>query len=179
MKISDDEKKEFQDAMYGVKQYEKTETRIKQESHHKPLHTKEKPARPLHFEPVRIPRGPQQTTKAIKPVSGHDILSFAKNGLQHKKFSQLKQEKIKIQATLDLHEHTSDEALIATDHFIERCRQKGFRAVCIIHGKGLYSSDNNPVLKNLLNHYLREHEGVIAFHSSKNNTGSMIVMLKR
>ncbi|MDP1574503.1 MAG: Smr/MutS family protein [Coxiellaceae bacterium] len=180
-KITDDEKQTFQDAMEGVKRYsvkkEKSiETHVIEPHSQKTIPKLMFNLRQDKSRLTKRPLPPQRTE--LHRVTGHDIISFAKTGLQHKKFSQLKQEKIKIEATLDLHEHTSDEALIATDHFIERCQNKGFRAVCIIHGKGLYSSDNNPVLKNLLNSYLRGHESVIAFHSSKNNTGSMIVLLK-
>lgn len=114
-------------------------------------------------------------------VSGDDVITYAKSGLQHKRFTRLKQGKIKTEATLDLHEHTSDEALIAVDDFLSRCQQRGMRSVCIIHGKGHFSADNTPILKNLLNHYLRQHQRVIAFHSAKNKqggTGAIYVLLK-
>lgn len=122
-------------------------------------------------------------TKIIdtRPVTGTDILSFNKPGLQHKKFTQLKQGKLKIEATLDLHEHTTDQALRATDDFLQRCQYNNLRTVCIIHGKGLFSADNKPVLKNLLNQYLRDHPAVLAFHSAKHNrggTGAIVILLK-
>jgi DNA-nicking Smr family endonuclease len=95
--------------------------------------------------------------------------------------TQLKQGKMRTEATLDLHRHTIDEAIQAADDFLIRCQNRGFKTVCIIHGKGHFSADNKPVLKNVLNNYLRSHPCVLAFHSAKNNqggTGAMIVMIK-
>lgn len=172
--ITDDERKIFEDAMYGVKAYQKRQPIEKPRT----IVPKKTSHPPQDFFSIPQYNPPTKRKENITPVTGHDVISFAKTGLQHKKFSQLKKQKIKIEATLDLHEHNSDEALQATAQFIEHCRERGFRTVCIIHGKGLYSSDNNPVLKNLLNHYLRDHEHVIAFHSSKHNTGSVTVLLK-
>ena len=120
-------------------------------------------------------------TEKQPDISGEDIISFARTGLQHKRMLQLKQGKMHVEATLDLHEHTSDEAIHATDNFLIRCQNRGFRTVCIIHGKGHFSADNKPILKNLLNHFLRQHPLVVAFHSAKNKqggTGAMIVLIK-
>lgn len=183
--ISDDEKKYFQDAMYNVKKYVEKESVIEKTIiAHKitsaPAPLKKTPSKHT-FSELPLPKKLIPIIKKTTPlatVSGQDVMAYAISGLQTKKQLQLKKDKIKAEATLDLHDHTADEALIATEDFIERSRKKSLRAVCIIHGKGLYSSNNQPVLKNILNHYLREHKAVLAFHSSKNNTGSMIVLLK-
>jgi DNA-nicking Smr family endonuclease len=178
MTISDDEKKLFAAAMQGVKPYQAPAPLAPP----KPPEKKEALKKPLPSPTIDtikyVPRVAMHAP-ATPRVTGHDIIAFSKPGIQHKKIAQLKQEKLPIDATLDLHEHTSDQALIATDDFIERSQQKGLAVVRIIHGKGLFSSDNNPVLKNLLNRYLREHASVLAFHSSKHNTGSMTVLLKK
>lgn len=178
-KISNEEKQLFQEAVLGVK----------------PLHPKKAQSTKIEPEKQTLTKPiPKITIKKIIPqqpslpvietqaaVSGNDTITFSKTGLQHKRFTKLKQGKIKAQATLDLHEHTSDEALIAVDQFIERARQQSIPAVCIIHGKGQYSQNNTPVLKNLLNNYLRHHPGVLAFHSAKKEaggTGAIYVLLK-
>jgi Uncharacterized protein conserved in bacteria len=183
--ITDEERQLFRDAMKG-------ETRINNPTSVTVNKSKWKCARQqarkntqyatTNIDKVR-PSSSTQSQRSFhaSPVTGTDILSFNKNGLQHKKFAQLKQGKLKIEATLDLHEHTADEALRATNDFIQRCQNNGFRTVCIIHGKGLYSTENKPVLKNLLNQYLRDHPSVLAFHSAKNNrggTGAVVVLLK-
>lgn len=45
-------------------------------------------------------------------------------------------EKMKVEASLDLHGHRLDEALAATDRFIEESLSQGHRKVVIVHGKG-------------------------------------------
>ena len=180
--ISDDEKKLFRDAMEHVKQYKHTETPDST------LPLKEKPPQKtvrkkidMHFS-EKVHSFPI-TSIFEKPsdITGETILSFAHTGLQRKRITQLRQGKIRPRATLDLHEHTSDEAIQATDAFLKRCQQKGMNAVCIIHGKGHYSSNNQPVLKHLLNQYLRQHPVVLAFHSAKKSeggSGALYVLLK-
>lgn len=114
-------------------------------------------------------------------VSGDDAVSFSKAGLQRKQMLKLKQGKLSIEATLDLHHCTSEEAIEKTNLFLIRCQNRGLKSVCIIHGKGHFSDDHHPILKNALNNYLRGHHCVLAFHSAKNKqggTGAMIVMIK-
>ncbi|MCX7125163.1 MAG: Smr/MutS family protein [Gammaproteobacteria bacterium] len=182
--ITDEERNLFRDAVSDVKPRQ-TQTTTKLEptvtiSPEETITIKIKPISLKKRDPI-----PEKSTFHFKNhqpnISGNDIISFSKSGLQHKKFSKLKQGKIRIEATLDLHDHTSDEAIHATEIFLKRCQNIGFRAVCIIHGKGIYSNDNKPVLKNLLNNLLRENPCVLAFHSAKNyqgGTGAVVVIIK-
>lgn len=174
-RISDDERQCFRDAVSDVKPIAKSQHIIPEQQ--KSVKKIKKIISKKTFEEKPV----FHLSKKYSTVSGDDVITYAKSGLQHKRFSQLKQGKIKTEATLDLHEHTSDEALIVVDDFLERCQQRGMRVVCIIHGKGHFSADNTPVLKNLLNQYLRQHPRVIAFHSAKNKqggTGAIYVLLK-
>lgn len=114
-------------------------------------------------------------------ISGETTIQFQRTGLQRKLLIQFRQGKLPIHATLDLHKHTSEEAIAATSHFLIHCQQHSYRFVRIIHGKGLCSSPDAPIIKNLLNRYLRAHPGVLAFHSSKakhGGTGALYVMVK-
>ena len=59
-----------------------------------------------------------------------------------------------------------------------------FEGCCIriIHGKGQRSSSQKPVLKTHVNHWLEEHERVLAFHYCKikdGGAGAVYVLLKR
>jgi len=54
--------------------------------------------------------------------------------------------------------------------------------VRIIHGKGNRSNHRGPVLKTKVNHWLRQHDRVQAFHSARpvdGGTGAVYVLLKR
>ena len=50
-----------------------------------------------------------------------------------------------IQAELDLHGMTSDEARSCLAGFLDECKQLGLRCVRVIHGKGLSSRNREPV----------------------------------
>jgi len=59
-----------------------------------------------------------------------------------------------------------------------------FEGCCIriIHGKGHRSSSQKAVLKTYVNHWLQEHERVLAFHSAKvrdGGAGAVYLLLKR
>ena len=178
-RLTEDEQQLFRDAVSDVKPLSKSHDIIPEQ----PTLTEKPPEKIKKIIRKKIldEKPTFHLNEKHNTVSGDDVITYAKSGLQHKRFTQLKQGKIKTGATLDLHEHTSDEALIAVDGFLERCQQRGMRSVCIIHGKGHFSADNTPILKNLLNHYLRQHPRVLAFHSAKNwqgGTGAITVLLK-
>lgn len=174
MTLSDDDKKAFEDAMEGVKAYAPRKKTIEKSS--QPLkriqpslthlEIRKNATKPLKEKIIRQHHTPS--------VTAHDTLSYNKTGIPAKKILQKN-----VEATLDLHELTSDEALIQTRNFISRCQQQGLRTLRIIHGKGLYSNPDSPILKNLINQFLRTHEAVVAFQSEKNNTGAVVVIITR
>lgn len=180
-KITDEEKKVFRDAMADVRP-------LKKSAQEKIISEKmpEIPEKKITRTKIKIHEDFSDPTfftvdEKQPDISGTDIISFSRPGVQRKQFSQLSRGKIHPEATLDLHDHTSDEAITAVEHFLNRCQKNSLRMVCIIHGKGLYSSGNKPVLKNLLNSFLRQHPMVLAFHSAKNNqggTGAIVVLIK-
>jgi len=65
-----------------------------------------------------------------------------------------KYEKI-IDAELDLHGSTANEARIGLDEFFEEAYKKGWSCVRIVVGKGIHSK-NGPVLPFTVQTYLRE-----------------------
>jgi DNA-nicking Smr family endonuclease len=67
--------------------------------------------------------------------------------------------KMPVQARLDLHGYTRDEALAETERFIRRCLQQGARKILIIHGKG-GSSQNDGVLRKVVRRYIETHPRV-------------------
>jgi DNA-nicking Smr family endonuclease len=118
--------------------------------------------------------------ETLAPVSSNEILFFARGGIQNKILRNLRQGKYNAEAILDLHGKTSDEARISLNQFIVKCRKKGVRHVLIIHGKG--RANKAPILKNKLNHWLRQTPDVLAFSSATNKdgaTGALYVFLRR
>jgi DNA-nicking Smr family endonuclease len=115
----------------------------------------------------------------LPPVSGEDLLEFSRSGLQHKTLRNLRNGKYNIESILDLHGMTVSEARESLGSFLVRCRKKKVRLVLIIHGKGRDTS--NPILKNKLNHWLRQTEQVLAFCSATikhGRSGALYVLLK-
>lgn len=182
-KISDDERQLFRNAVATVKPFKETQLAVISQN------TKQTPQKTIVKKILSKPRASIPEKKAVfdfeenqPTIQGDSIIAYAKSGVTLRRRAQLQQGKFSIEATLDLHEHTSDQAIHATDRFLTHAHHNGYQTVCIIHGKGIYSSENKPVIKNLLNNYLRQHPLVLAFHSAKNNqggTGAMIVLLKK
>lgn len=110
-----------------------------------------------------------------------NILSFSRSGLQHKVLKQLRQGKNPIEHTLDLHGLTVDQARSTLSAFLGECESADVRYVMIVHGKG-YRSKYKPVIKPMLNRWLRNVENVLAFHSAQpadGGTGAVYVLLRK
>jgi len=87
-----------------------------------------------------------------------------------------------VQAEIDLHGMTLDEAQPRLRDFIEFSAIRGHLCVRVVHGKGLGSGERGPVLKNAVNHWLRKWDNVLAFVSTRQvhgGTGAVYVLLQR
>ncbi len=110
-----------------------------------------------------------------------DILSFSRSGLQHKVVKKLRQGKFPIEHALDLHGLTVIEARKALVEFFGECEAAEIRHAIIVHGKGFRSKDK-PVIKPMLNRWLRVVDNVLAFHSAQpkdGGSGAVYVLLKK
>ena len=117
----------------------------------------------------------------IEIVGLEDSLSFIAPGLQNNVLKKLRRGYFGLEAEIDLHGLTSNEAKRQLLNFLQSCVEKGCRCVHIVHGKGYRSADNHPVLKNNLNLWLRQHRDVQAFCSAPpkdGGTGAVFVLLQ-
>jgi len=65
--------------------------------------------------------------------------------------------------------------------FISEVRNRGLRCIRIIHGKGYGSSNQGPVIKPLVNQWLRKKAEILAFCSARpvdGGTGAVYVLVK-
>ena len=111
-----------------------------------------------------------------------DTLSYKREGIQNREFRKLRTGEYSIQSELDLHGYTVESARIALFGFLRQSQERGHRAIRIIHGKGHRSSNKGPVLKTMVNRWLRQSDPVLAFHSAQprdGGTGAVYVLLKR
>lgn len=113
-------------------------------------------------------------------VQSDDFIAYNQTGVSHKTLRNLRKGQYNIEAVLDLHRKTIEEARVAVDRFLHECLQSELRTVLIVHGKG--KLDAPPILKNHVNHWLRQAKPVLAFCSSiprHGGNGAVYVLLKR
>lgn len=113
--------------------------------------------------------------------TGNEVL-YSRNGVQNSVIRKLRRGQYPIEAELDLHRMTSEEAYKALVIFLSGCRQRNIRCIRIIHGKGLGSKDRLPVLKGKVNHWLRQRDDILAFCTARpvdGGSGAVYVLLKR
>jgi len=85
-----------------------------------------------------------------------------------------------VQAELDLHWHTSDQAHAALVLFLAEARSHGWRCVRVIHGKGLSSPNREPVLKGKVRRWLMHRNEVLAYCEPTRHSGgggAVVVLL--
>lgn len=117
----------------------------------------------------------------IEQVSHEQTLIFTAPGLQKSVLTKLRKGFFGIQGNIDLHGLTAEAAQRELLNFIQDSLEKGYRCVHVIHGKGYGSNETQPVLKNQINRWLREHLAVQAFCSApqrQGGAGAVLVLLK-
>lgn len=111
-----------------------------------------------------------------------DGLRFAHPSVGKKTMRRLAKGGFAVQAETDLHGLTTAEAREVLHSFVEACRRRGYTCVRIVHGKGLRSGRNGPVLKQKVDLWLRRWEGILAFVSARQvdgGTGAVYVLLRK
>lgn len=115
----------------------------------------------------------------LTPVQGHEFIEYKQTCISNKILRKLRKGQYNVDAILDLHGMTVEEARTAVDSCLQECLQEKTRVLLIIHGKGHRSQ--MPILKNKLNHWLRETHLVLAFCSATpahGGCGAVYVLLK-
>jgi DNA-nicking Smr family endonuclease len=106
-------------------------------------------------------------------------------GLDPRVVKRLRRGEFSIQGHVDLHGLLKDEAKTELESFLAKARQQGKRCVLVVHGRGLHSKDQVPVLKEALKrwmHTARFARHVLGFSSARphdGGTGAIYVLLKK
>lgn len=117
----------------------------------------------------------------VEWVQPTDVLSWRGDGVAHGVFRRLKQGGYTLDARLDLHRHTVEQARKAIVRFILDCQKYDVRSALILHGKG-ERGEQKAVLKSYTQHWLRLIPEVMAFHSAQphhGGAGALYVMIKK
>jgi DNA-nicking Smr family endonuclease len=110
-----------------------------------------------------------------------DDQSFLRAGVNPDLLRKLRRGQWTIQAELDLHGHTQDDAHQAISDFIREARTADWRCVRIIHGKGLSSHQKIPVLRSKVRRWLQLKDEVLAYCEPRPNgggSGAILVLLR-
>lgn len=122
------------------------------------------------------------TSDIVEPLTAHDVLSWQRPGVQHGVFKKLRLGHYPIEARLDLHRMTVEEARREVFGFINDCVRYSLRTVIILHGKGERNPDGVAQLKSYLAKWLPELDDVLAMHSAQKHhggTGAVYVMVRK
>ena len=115
----------------------------------------------------------------------HEYIEGIAIGLDRRLLSRLRRGDFSVQAHVDLHGLTRDEARIRVETFLNESRLRSRRCVLIIHGRGLNSKDQIPVLKESVRIWLtrgRISRAVLAFATARptdGGAGAVYVLLRR
>jgi DNA-nicking Smr family endonuclease len=142
---------------------------------------------PLRQDPRGRIRGvppigePRPATSPAAHNGGPDE-DFASPGVGRREIRKLKRGELAVEGELDLHGRTAADACARVTRFIENSRHRGYRCVCIVHGRGLHSEGNASILKPRVREYLRASSSVLAYASaprSHGGAGAVYVLLRR
>ena len=149
-------------------------------------------------EPPRAPRPPPvprqreiDEARALEDSRLHpfdfadgfgDSVEYLRTGLAPRILKRLKRGQYSVQDEFDLHGMNAVEAERALREFLHESRRNEHYCVRIVHGKGLNSDGEFPVLKALAERMLRQRSDVLAFASApaaQGGTGAVLVLLAR
>ena len=103
-------------------------------------------------------------------------------GVDRRTWLRLKRGKVTLEATLDLHGQTQEQAHRRLGHFLARAAERGARCVLVVTGKGLASGG---VLRQMVPRWLNEganRERVLAFCPAQlrdGGEGALYILLRR
>jgi DNA-nicking Smr family endonuclease len=106
-------------------------------------------------------------------------------GIDRRLLKKLRKGDYAVQAHIDLHGMTAEEARGEVERFVFETVREGKRCVLIVHGRGLHSKDSIPVLKERLKTWLsrgRISQSVLAFSTARpadGGAGAIYVLLRR
>jgi len=175
-KHTDDENFSFQDAIKGAKPLKND--RIDLYAHNRNT----RPFQDQNDYSQTPPNSPLSDAWETTNVSAEEFIFFARSGVQLKRQKQLRQGKVTIEDQHDLHGLTIDHAREDLQAFIQFAQQHQMRCVLLVHGKGYRANSEQPILKNKVNSWLRQHPDVLAFSSAQpkdGGTGAVYILIKK
>ncbi|MGL6374100.1 DNA endonuclease SmrA [Aeromonas hydrophila] len=119
--------------------------------------------------------------EAVEMLDPHAIVGFKRDGVQEGVYKKLRLGKYELQASLDLHQKTLNEARQSLVQFIADCELRDIRCLLILHGKGERSTPR-ALLKSYVSAWLPQLPAVMAMHSAERRHGgggALYVLLRK
>lgn len=125
----------------------------------------------------------QEHLKNLSPEqhAPQDSIGFKNPGLQEGVYKKLRTGRYEVEAKLDLHGLTVEQALKAIVAFVATSMDEQKRCVLISHGKGI-KQEQPAKLKNYTAAWLKQITDVMAYHSTlpqHGGTGAVYVLLRK
>ena len=118
----------------------------------------------------------------VPPLKSNDVLDFKRSGIQNGVFRKFRLGQYEIDARLDLHKLSVEEARREVFRFLKECSEYELRTAIILHGKGDRNPDKIAILKSHIAVWLPQIDEVLAFHSAQRHhggTGAVYILLKK
>lgn len=122
------------------------------------------------------------STFNVQQIGPHDVIGYKRPGIQDGVYRKLRLGRYEIEARLDLHRRTLEQAERELLRFFKECIECDIRTVLVLPGKGDRNELTPAILKSHLVHWLKELDQVQAFHSAQpqhGGAGAFYVLLKK
>lgn len=145
------------------------------------------PYRPLPIPRQRLRDEAAALAETLSPapleilLEGGDELSFIRPDLPRSLLKDLRSGRWVSQGELDLHGMNRIEARQALMQFLAESLAHGIRCLRIVHGKGLRSPGREPILKEIVRHWLANRPEVLAYcqaRAADGGAGAVTVLLQ-
>ncbi|MBL4774925.1 MAG: Smr/MutS family protein [Mariprofundus sp.] len=120
--------------------------------------------RPTH--PSNFPSHATSASQRLRSTDNPWVLLA--DGISRDTIKRLAAGRPVIGLNFDLHGMTRHASLTLLQDGVQQAMRENIRALCIVHGRGLHSQDNKPILKQAVYHWLREGSLVLLCHIPKN-----------
>jgi len=110
-----------------------------------------------------------------------ETLLYRAQGVQDSVLRRLRRGNYTLENEIDLHGLNRHKAQMAVHQFLANCLDRDHRCVRIVHGKGNGSPNSGPVIKRLVDSWLRKRHEVLAFCTARpedGGTGAIYVLLR-
>jgi DNA-nicking Smr family endonuclease len=145
-------------------------------------HSRVRVTHPVRLPPIATRTSPPRGTDAEQDDDGTIEHAFAVNGVDRREIRKLRRGDYSPASRCDLHGLSADAASAAVTQFIDGCRRRHHRCVCIVHGRGLRSPGGVAILKRRVRALLRSHPAVLAYADaprSDGGDGAVYVLLRQ